>query len=67
MSLKNFHLFFISCAVALALIVGAWALNEREVRGNVMALVAIAALAAGAGLVVYERAFLRRWRQAGLR
>lgn len=67
MSLKNFHLIFISCAVALALFVGGWALTERAVRGNAMTLVAIAAFAAGAGLVAYERAFLRRWRRAGLR
>ena len=67
MSLKNFHLLFISCAVLLALFMAAWALGEREARGNVMVVAAVAALAAGTGLVLYERAFLRRWRQAGLR
>ena len=67
MSLKNFHLLFISCAVLLAIFVAVWAFGERSARGEVMVVAAVAALAAGAGLVVYERTFLRRWRQAGLR
>ena len=67
MSLKNFHLLFISCAVLLALFVAVWAFGERVDRGNVMVVPAAAALAAGVGLVLYELSFLRRWRQAGLR
>jgi hypothetical protein len=67
MSLKNFHLVFITCAVALSLFVAGWAIREREIRGSLMLVAASGAMAAAAGLVMYERAFLRRWRQAGLR
>ena len=43
MSLKNFHLLFISCAVLLALFVAVWAFGERVDRGNVMVVPAAAA------------------------
>lgn len=67
MSLKNFHLLFITCAVALCFFVAVWAVRESDVRGNAMFVAAGIAVAGGLALVQYERMFLRRWREAGLR
>jgi glycerol uptake facilitator-like aquaporin len=61
MSLKWFHLFFIGTCVLLAIVVAVWALQ------NAQWLLAFAALAAGAGLIVYRGFFLRKARDLGLR
>ena len=64
MSLKAFHVIFISAAVLLALWLGVWAWNQRQAAGGdgFLAL-SCGAFAAAAGLVVYEVWFLRKTRK----
>jgi hypothetical protein len=64
MSLKAFHLVFITAAVLLALGLGAWLLKgyfspEGRVRDLVFGILSIAA---AAGLMLYERYFLKKTR-----
>ena len=59
MSLKAFHVIFISAAVLLAVWLGLWAWDQRETGGSWTAL-SIGAFGAAAGLVVYEVWFLRK-------
>jgi len=59
MNLKSFHLVFISCAIALAFLFGAWALGDSGLEGSARLATAIGAFALGAALVVYEVWFLR--------
>ena len=62
MSLKAFHVLFITAASAMAFGVGVWMLREyRSPEGGMKELVfGIASLIAGVGLLVYERYFLRK-------
>jgi hypothetical protein len=62
MSLKAFHVIFISASVALACGCGVWALKDYfSAEGRWTDLVfGIGAFAAAAGLVVYERYFLKK-------
>ena len=62
MSLKAFHLVFIIAAIVLAFGFATWALlNYFSPHGVAWDLVwGLAALAAGLGLVVYERYFLKK-------
>jgi hypothetical protein len=61
MSLKWFHVFFITVSVLLSVILAMWAFaNGSPVFGAL-------SLAAGAGLVVYESRFLRKAREMGLK
>ncbi len=62
MSLKAFHVVFISAASALAFGFGAWMLRAyRSPEGATSDVVwALASLAAGVGLLVYEFFFLRK-------
>lgn len=62
MSLKAFHVIFISAAVLLAVWLGFWAWDQREAGGSWIAL-ALGSFAAAAGLVVYEVWFLRKTRK----
>ena len=64
MSLKAFHLVFITAAILLAFGFGAWLLQgfftpDGRVSELVFGLVSIAA---GIGLIVYERYFLKKTR-----
>ena len=59
MNLKSFHLVFISCAIALAFLFGAWALGDSGLEGATRLATAIGAFALGAALIVYEVWFLR--------
>ena len=60
MSLKWFHVVFISLSVVLALWFGIWGLfNDQVVLG-------ILSLAASAGLVVYGNHFLAKLRKLGV-
>jgi len=64
MSLKAFHLVFITAAILLAFGFGAWLLKgfftpDGRVSELVFGLVSIAA---GVGLIVYERYFLKKLR-----
>jgi hypothetical protein len=54
MSLKTFHLLFVTASVILALGFGAWGIEAFSSRGEVGTLVlALLSLLFGAGLVVY--------------
>ena len=62
MSLKAFHVIFISASSALAVGCGVWGLkNYFSANGSGLDLVfGIGALAAGVGLILYERYFLKK-------
>ena len=62
MSLKAFHVIFITAASALAFGFGGWLLRAyRSPEGTTSDLVwAVASLVAGVGLVVYECIFLKK-------
>ena len=59
MNLKSFHLVFISCAVALAFLFGAWALGDSGLQGSARVATAAGAFVTGALLLAYEVWFLR--------
>jgi hypothetical protein len=64
MSLKAFHVVFITAAVALAVWLGLWALGEgRHTGDGGMTTLGVVSLAAAAGLVAYEVWFLRKTRE----
>jgi hypothetical protein len=62
MSLKAFHLVFITAAIALAFGFGGWLLNGYlSPDGPVSDLVfGLISFAAGVGLILYERYFLKK-------
>ena len=63
MSLRMFHMVFIGVTVVLAAFVAAWAVQQFQAThaaGYVMT--AVAALAAGGGLIVYGTKFQRKTR-----
>jgi uncharacterized membrane protein YhfC len=63
-SLKAFHVIFISAAVLLALWLGLWSWDQRQTTGEAQWLaLAVGAFAAAGGLVVYEVWFLRKTRK----
>ncbi len=64
MSLKAFHVIFITASSALAFGCGVWELKSFfSGDGRVWDLVfGVAALAAGVGLILYERYFLKKFK-----
>jgi hypothetical protein len=62
MSLKAFHLIFITASTALAFGCGAWSLkNYFGADGRTLDLVVgLMAFGAGVGLILYERYFLKK-------
>jgi hypothetical protein len=62
MSLKAFHVVFITASCALAFGCGIWELkNYFSPEGRILDLIfAVAAVAAGVGLIFYERYFLKK-------
>jgi len=62
MSLKAFHLIFITAASALAFGCGVWGLkNFASPEGRLSDFIfGLGSLAAGAGLILYERYFLKK-------
>jgi hypothetical protein len=62
MSLKAFHVVFITASSALAFGCGVWSYRTyRSADGGALDLVfAIGSVAAGIGLIVYERFFLKK-------
>ena len=67
MSLKFFHVLFISASSLMALGIGLWAVQAWRADGSTgwLSLAAVA-LAGGGALVVYGRAFLRKARRLGI-
>jgi hypothetical protein len=66
MSLKAFHLVFISAAVLLAFGFGAWLVKTFFSGGGAVDLLsALLAFGAGIGLIVYEFYFLKKTRNVG--
>ena len=62
MSLKAFHLVFITAASSLAFGCGVWSIKDYcAPDGRLLDLLAgVGALAAGVGLLLYERYFLKK-------
>jgi len=61
MSLKAFHLIFIVASIALAFGFGAWLAKNFFAQGGAMyAIGALLSVAAGVGLIFYERYFLKK-------
>jgi hypothetical protein len=62
MSLKAFHLVFITASSALAFGFGIWSLKDYWSAEGALSqlLLGIGSLAAGVGLIVYERYFLKK-------
>lgn len=63
MSLKAFHVIFISAAVVLAVWLGFWSLDQRQTSGGGWLALAVGSFTAALGLVVYEVWFLRKTRE----
>ena len=62
MSLKAFHIIFITCSTLLAFGFGAWMLDRysTETHARVDLAGGIVSLLAGVGLIVYGRYFLKK-------
>ena len=67
MSLKAFHVIFITAASAMLFGVGGWMIHAyRSPEGATGDLVwGIVSIAAGLGLIVYERFFLKKTKDVG--
>ena len=66
MSLKAFHLVFITAAVLLAFGFGGWLAKNFFAGGGVLNLVsALLSFGAGIGLIVYEVYFLKKTKDVG--
>ena len=63
MSLKAFHIFFITVSVLLCLGFGVWCLDSNYAHGQTLYIITgIASFVFGAALVVYEVIFLRKFK-----
>lgn len=61
MSLKAFHVVFVTVTVLMAFAVAAWCLHAFQVSGSRSDLwLGVGAAVAGAGLLVYGRYFLKK-------
>jgi len=61
MSLKAFHIVFVTASILLAFGFGAWSFLNYKDDGRTLDLVfGIGSVAAGIGLVIYERMILRK-------
>jgi hypothetical protein len=67
MSLKAFHLIFITAASAMAFGCGVWALKNYWAPGGTLTelLVGLGSILAAVGLIVYERYFLKKTKNVG--
>jgi len=64
MSLKAFHVFFITMAVLLCIVFGAWCVNSDYTRGHAgYTMTGYASFVVGALLVVYEIMFLKKLKE----
>lgn len=62
MSLKTFHVFFISCSVLMSFGLGYWGFWGTHSGGFWPTAAGVLGFGAGAGLIVYEIRFLRKLR-----
>lgn len=61
MSLKAFHIVFVTASILLAFGFGVWSLLDYRDHGRTVALIGgIVSLLAGIGLIAYARAILRK-------
>jgi hypothetical protein len=67
MSLKAFHLIFITAASGLAFGCGVWALKNYWSSGGTVAelLAGLGSILAAVGLILYERYFLKKTKNVG--
>lgn len=66
MSLKAFHLVFITAAILLAFGFGIWLARNFFAGGSAMNLIsALLSFGAGVGLIVYEFYFLKKTKNVG--
>ena len=67
MSLKAFHLIFITAASAMAFGCGVWALKNYWSPGGTLVelLVGLGSILAAIGLIFYERYFLKKTKNVG--
>ncbi|CAB4244383.1 conserved protein of unknown function [Methylacidimicrobium sp. AP8] len=69
MSLRQFHLLFVSIVTCLFLGLGGWALveyHQQESQGSILVWLGVASLATAVGVVIYGVWFLRKTRRLGL-
>jgi hypothetical protein len=67
MSLKNFHILFITISVILTVYFGSWAFSiYRATPAMTYLALGVASVMTGAALVVYEMAFVRKCRRDGI-
>ena len=67
MSLKAFHLFFITVSIVLAVGFGTWAVQGYRAEGGGQYLAWIIAAFGGAiGLAIYEVKVLKKFKKAGI-
>ncbi|MBN8248093.1 MAG: hypothetical protein J0L84_11680 [Verrucomicrobia bacterium] len=63
MSLKAFHVVFVAVSILLTLVVSSWSFGNYRDGGSARDLAfGIASLLAGAGLAVYGRVFLKKFK-----
>lgn len=66
MSLKAFHIVFITAAILLSFGFGGWLINSYTMSGKIGELVfGIVAGLVGVALIAYERYFLRKYKHIG--
>jgi hypothetical protein len=66
MSLKAFHIVFVTCTVLLAFFCGVWLLNEYRSSGQAGQLLGgVGSIVAGLGMIWYGRAVLRKLKHIG--
>ena len=67
MSLKAFHIVFVTTAVVLCVGFGIWAIRKYQTHGDTLSVVAgIGSLVGAVVLVLYGRWFLRKLKGVGL-
>ena len=66
MSLKAFHLVFVTCVVLLAFFFGGWLLHQYRLTGEPADLLGgSASILSGLGMIWYGRAVLRKLKHIG--
>jgi hypothetical protein len=67
MSLRFFHIVFITLSALMSLLVGLWAIDAYRGDGSLTwAILAVLAFVGGGGLVVYGNRFLHKMRKLGV-